>query len=237
MTSPDSYPKVLVGVVTYDGKHYIFPENYQCITSFDYPNYDWIIVDNSSNDVYVRKLRREGYKKVHKIKRAGNSRDTLSDSQNYVKNYFVKGDYDYLLMVESDLLPPPNTISRLMSYKLPIVGALYYLSDGVRRVPCIFFTDYKKEHASMGTRLIRQQEVSKFVGSGLRKVHGMGFGCALIRRDIIKDYNFWTDERFDNKHSDVYFYMQLQNRGVPVFVDTDFVVTHIPSKWGDVKDK
>jgi GT2 family glycosyltransferase len=68
-------------------------------------------------------------------------------------------------------------------------------------------------------------------------VHGMGIGCTLIRRDIFNTYMFWYDERFSEKHSDVYFYMELQNKGIPVYLDTNIIIEHYPSKWEDVKDK
>ena len=231
------YPKVLIGITTYEGKDYIFPDCYNAVKNFDYPNYEVIVVDNSKTSAYVNKLRRKGYSKIHKIQRPKNSRDALSDSQNYIKNYFLKGNYDYLMFIESDLVPSPETLSQLINHRRQIVGATYYIGNDKLRVPCIFVLDYKKESVSMGTRLIALNEVDSYLNTGLRKVHGIGFGCVLFRRDLMNRFSFWTDERFDNKHSDVYFYMQLQNAGIPVFIDTNHVIPHYPSKWEDVGDK
>ncbi len=55
--------------------------------------------------------------------------------------------------------------------------------------------------------------------------------------DIVKRYPFWCDSRFDNKHADVYFYMNLHNDGIAVYVDTDFNIRHEPSDWHKVSDR
>jgi glycosyltransferase involved in cell wall biosynthesis len=235
-------PKVLVGIVTYEGKDYIFPTCYDAVTKFNYPNYDILIVDNSATLDYYHELINRGYSKVVHIKRASNTRDTLSDSQNYVRNYCIRHDYEYVLFVESDLVPPPNVIQRLMSYSKPVVGSVYWLEgkmqDGTKaKIPCIFFTQQKATTNVTHTRLITQAEVEKFLLTGLRLCHGMGLGCTLIERRIIERYPFWTDERFANKHSDVYLYMDLHNTHIPVFIDTDLIIPHFPSDWGQVIDR
>lgn len=250
-------PKVLVGIVTYEGKDYIFPQCYNAVRSFNYDNYDVLIVDNSAGDSYYTKLLREGYRNVHHIKRAKNSRDTLSDSQNYIRYRMLNGGYDYLLMVESDLVPPPETITRLLNHNKLVVGSLYWLQgrlpdtereklpegsfipgdNGKYKIPCIFFLEWKKEVGAMGTRLITYSELPRFLNTGLRQVHGCGIGCTLFARSIVEKYPYWTDERFDNKHSDVYLYMDLHNGHIPVFVDTSFEVPHYPSDWGQVIDR
>jgi glycosyltransferase involved in cell wall biosynthesis len=236
-------PKVLVGIVTYDGKDYIFPECYKAVRNLDYDNYDVLIVDNSKGNSYYTKLLREGYKNVVHLQRAKNTRDTLSDSQNYIRHRMLDGNYDYLLMVESDLLPPPETITRLLNHNKLVTGSLYWLQgkipgqEGKFKIPCIFFLEYKKESQAMGTRLITYQELPSFLNTGLRQVHGCGIGCTLFARSIVEKYPYWTDERFDNKHSDVYLYMDLHNNHIPVFVDTSFEVPHFPSDWGQVIDR
>lgn len=236
-------PKILVGIVTYDGKDYIFPKCYEAVRKLDYNNYDVLIVDNSKGSSYYSTLLRRGYRNVTHLRRAKNSRDTLSDSQNYLRKRVLDDGYDYLLMIESDLIPPPQTIKRLLSHNKLVVGSTYWLQANIEgstekaSIPCIFFLDYKEREQAMGTRLIKPQELQQVLNTGLRTVHGCGLGCTLIARSIIEKYPFWTDERFTNKHSDVYFYMDLHNTHVPIYCDTDFAVPHYPSDWGQVFDR
>ena len=246
----NDYPKVLVGIVTYEGKHYIFPKCYEAVKSFSYPNYDWVIIDNSESTKYYHKLRRLDYKNVKHIKREEHSRDTLSKSQNYIRQIAVDEGYDYVLFVESDLIPPTGIIERLMAYNVPVVGSTYFIGTGKVKLPCIFLEH--KIGVMKGTRLIGTipesfdrdakkvlniKEVEDFLGTGLRQVHGCGLGTMLVRTSILKRFPFWTDERFDNKHSDVYWYMDLSNNSIPVYVDTNIIIPHYPSKWDDVKDR
>jgi glycosyltransferase involved in cell wall biosynthesis len=232
------YPKVLVASPTYNGKDYIFQEHWDAIRKLDYPNYDYIYIDNSKGDSYLSLLRRRGAKVVH-VPRGQNSRQALCNAQNWAREKVLSEGYDYLMFIESDIIPTPDAISRLISYELPVVGATYYLKDHQQNleVPCIFFTEYKPEVDANGTRLITLQEVPGFLNTGLRQVHGMGLGCTVFRRDIIERFSFWHDERFDNKHSDVYYYMDLHNNKIPVYVDTNFIVKHYPSDWAFVQDR
>lgn len=228
-----NYPKVLVAIPTYEGKDYIFKENFNAVKAFKYPNYNYIYIDNSGGSSYVSKLRRRGANAVH-VPRGGNSRQALCNAQNYARDKLLKEGYDYLMFVESDLIPPPETITRFINYKRPVVGATYYIGVNVK-VPCVFVTEQKG--TQLGTRLLNFEEIKQFLNHGLFRVHGMGLGCTLIRRDVLEKRKYWYDERFDNKHSDVYFYMQLWNENVPVVVDSDFIIPHYQSKWCDVKDK
>ena len=231
--------KVLVFSPTYEGKEYCRKEFVDNVNKFTYPNYDFLMIDNSERGTYYYKLIKEGVPVV-RVPRGSNSRIALANAQNYARQYAIDNDYDYVLSLESDLFPPPDIIERLIVHSKPVVGALYNIGgtrEGQPIVPCVFVTTLK-DNGTHGTRLITKQEHAemKAVG-GVHKVHGMGVGCTLISTSVLKDYWFWTDNRFDNKHSDVYFYMDLWNKKVPVFVDYDTFVIHKPSDWSMVKDR
>lgn len=238
MISPNrkEYPKVLVAVPTYEGKDYAFEKLSKSIMSFTYPNFEWIIIDNSESINYFLKLKRRGFKNTHRVPRGENSRQALCNAQNFARDKMLNEGFDYLLFVESDLFPPPDTIQRLIAHNVPVVGVFYLLGTAEIKRPCIFIKEYKHDALTMGTRLIGKEELKEHYMKGLKRVHGTGLGTTLIRRDIMQKYCFWHDERFSNKHSDVYFYMQLDNDAVPVYVDTDLIVEHQPSEWHDVKD-
>lgn len=232
-----NYPKILVACPTYDGKDYIIDQWVAAVKSLDYPNFEWLIVDNSKGSSYTRKLRERGYKVVH-VHRGSNSREALSNAQNLIRKKVLDEGFDYWLSLESDLLPPKDIIGRLLSHGKPVVGSVYFLGvwEGIQKPPCLFVLD-KKNPAFMGTRMLSPKEGLEFIGHGLRPIHGCGLGCTLISKSILERFCFWTDTRFDNKHSDVYFFMELQNTGIQVFVDSDIIVNHYPSNWDLVKDR
>lgn len=243
-------PKILIGVTTYEGKDYIFDQCMQHIARLDYKNFDVVIVDNTKKIDYFLKLRRRGYKNVYRVERGENSRTALTKSQNRIRQLFLEKDYDYLLMVESDLLIPPDSIKRLLSHNKPVVGSVYMIGTNGYQVPCIFVDDVVKDGFMAtrplgvkirddGKKFANPEEVQKFLTEGprLKKVHGVGFGCTLIERRIVEKYPFWFDIRRDDAHSDIYFYLDLSRDKVPVFVDLTTIVPHYPSKWELVADK
>jgi hypothetical protein len=261
-------PKVLVVAPIYDGKDYCVDLYVETIENLDYDNYDHIVVDNSDgyDDWFFKKLQfLVGKNNAFKVPRGRNSREAINNAMNFARQYFLERDYDYMLVVESDLFPRKDTIKRLLSYQKAVVGSFYLLGfeeddkpyyefnalynkrlislevlkesiKGLQpRRACIFELD-RKENGVMGTKNIGVEKTPDYYMNGLRQVHGVGLGCTLIRRDIIQRFPFWTDSRFDNKHHDVYFYMDLHNKGIPVFCDTDVLVHHMPSRWSTVPD-
>jgi len=232
-------PKILVATTIYDKKHYAFPKWWKAVKELSYPSYGVLIVDNTAdNGNYARKLRRIiGNKgKVIHAERKKNSRDTLSYCQNIIRQRVIDEDYDYWMSIESDIVPPSDTIQRLLQWGQPVVGGLYEIGHDVKRL-CVFLR-HDKGNGTVGTRLITAKEDEEIRKTkGLIKIHGCGIGCALIRRDILERFPFWTDERFDNKHSDVYFYMDLDNNKIPVYVDTTIFCEHYNSDWGKVEDR
>lgn len=244
-------PRILVGVTTYEGKDYIFEECIRAIKRFDYPKelIDLVIVDNSAKDTYFRTLKRRGHKRLERVLRGANSREALTKAQNRIRQIMLAGDYEYLLFIESDLICPPDTVKRLLSHDKPVVGSVYNIARDEKFVPCIF-VNFRNDDGFLGTRPLGVKhvdgkkyydgsEIQEFFAksSGLEQIHGVGFGCTLIERAIVERFPFWCDERFDDKHSDVYFYLDLQNNNIPVFVDTSVNLPHYPSDWGQVRDK
>jgi hypothetical protein len=235
-------PKVLVATTTYEGKHYAFHKWWKSIMGLRYPNFQIMIVDNTKdNGNYCNKLRRltQGKARVVHAPRLSNTRDTLSYCQNVIRQHVLDNDYDYWMSIESDLEVPGDTIETLMRWYKPVVGGLYEIGfeNKTGRRYCVFLK-HDKGNKITGTRLISEKEHQELKQvKGLIKIHGCGIGCTLIRRDILSRFKFWTDERFDNKHSDVYFYMDLENNGIPVYVDTNVVCEHHNSDWGKVEDR
>lgn len=235
-------PKVIVATCTYEGKHYAFKKWWKGVQSLTYPIKEILIVDNTAdNGNYARKLRRltQGKATVKRAPRLKNSRDTLSASQNTIRQYVIDNDFDYWMSIESDVVPPTDAIENLMKWFRPVMGGLYEIGfeNKAGRRYCVFLTHEKKGGLN-GTRIISSEEneqLKKIKGSV--RVHGCGIGCTLIRRDIVEKYVFWTDERFSNKHSDVYFYMDLWNDKIPVYVDTNVVCEHYNSDWTLVGDR
>jgi len=232
-----SYPKVLVGVVTYEGKDYVWDKVYKNLQNLSYPNYDILVVDNTKDMKYYEKLKKQGVNVVH-TKRGKTSREALTVSQNYIRDVVLNEGYDYLMFIESDLVPPRDIIERLMSHNRLVVGSMYYIGHHWSKKepprPCLFET--VKRGDTTRTENINPVRGWDYFGNGLQLIHGCGFGSTLIKREILEKFKFWYTLEPPIKHSDVLFYMDLHNAGYRAYVDTDIIVPHYNSNWGDVKD-
>lgn len=249
-----SKPKVLVGTVTYKGKDYIQEEHEQAVQNLKYSNTSRLVVDNSKGTSYVQRLRRRGVSAVT-VSRGSNSCEAICNGYQKLWTHALRNDFDYLLTVESDLLPKPDDLDRLLMHNKRIVGSWYFLGQKNQHAyyqPCIMVDKELPNgqigskmlgaiHRDDGTKALNRTKVASWWKSGLRKCHGCGFGCTLIRRDILEsfpelDYVKGTEESTP-KHTDSWFYFQLRNNGFQPFVDTDREVEHHPSSWDDVPDR
>ena len=221
-------PKVLIFTPTYSGKDYCTKRFLDNISLINYPNHEFLLIDNSEGLEYYEHLKTLTDDVVH-IPRGKNGRESLAAAQNYARQYAVKEGFDYVLSVEIDLFPPANIIQHLMKHFKPVVGALYYLGGFehkgkmIEKIPCVYVT------SDEGTRPVTEEEHTKLQSvDGPHKVFGIGMGCSLIDINVFKKYPFWCDSRFTHKQSDVFFHMDLWNDSVPVFIDYSVEVDHDP---------
>lgn len=237
-------PKVLLGIVVYDGKDYIWDKFWENIKNLSYPNLDIVIVDNSKTKKFYSKIKRKNKRmkniQIIHVGRGQTSREAQAKSLNRIRDIMLNGDYEYFMSIESDLIPPRDIIERLMSYNVGVVGSMYLIgyadSKTQRPRPCLFGID-KKPDGSVGTINYPPEKGFAFFGNGLMQIHGCGIGAALFKRNIMERFRWWYDLNPPIKHSDVLFYMDLHNQGVPVYVDTNMIIPHYNSKWDDVQDK
>jgi len=269
--SEKKWPKVLVCCPTYEGKDYCTDAWIKNVQGLSYPNYDIVIADNSENKggKYFKKLVKYGPGNARSIevlqtRRAKTSRETIAKSRNQLLDYFKAGNYDYMMSIEIDLLPPEDIIQDLMSYQLPVLTAMYEIgyNDKVGQVGDVGkyaliqqaireSTTSKQDNSHTEvhcphcekilfihnrTRQLTREEIDEFVDGSVKQVHACGVGCTLINKDIFKLVKeFRVDTKY-NYHDDTFFYLDLWNNKVPVFLHTGYNITHDNSDWQAVSD-
>ena len=115
--------KILVGCPTSNHKEYSINEYLNGIKNLNYRNFDLILVDNSEDNNYFNKLKSLGIN-VIKGKYFESAKDRVINSRNILREYFLNNDYDYLLSLEQDVVPPSNVIEKLLEHNKEVTGAL-----------------------------------------------------------------------------------------------------------------
>jgi hypothetical protein len=171
----------------------------------------------------------------------------------------LAGGYDYLFMLESDVIPHKDVIERLMEHMDPhnldlkkgkrIIGCPYHIGLRTKNL-CIAQKKYMEKSAGWGCEYMKPGEESQFIGKGLQRVHAMGVGCTLMHKSLFmldlatkkQPLRFWYSSLDDTrmkdqsirKYPDTYFYLDLENNGIPVYCDSNQYVMHKPSSKASI---
>jgi hypothetical protein len=104
----------------------------------------------------------------------------LTGKMNRAREVFLHGDYDAMLVVESDMIVPPHALQRLSRVKADVAYGVYCSRRGTHRWLAYAALE---EHG--------KGPVVTPVGWGkVTESNGVGFGCTLIRRNVLEALTF-----------------------------------------------
>lgn len=110
---------------------------------------------------------------------------------NYARELCLSGPYDALLTVEQDMVLPPHAVRALCDTPAPVVYGTYLLRHGA---PVLNAWQYVSQ-TGLGMSLSRYPaELAAFEKAGYGRVSGVGFGCTLIRRQVLEQIPFRADQ-------------------------------------------
>lgn len=155
------------------------------------------------------------------------SKKPIANNRNYiVKDFLAKEDYDYLIMIDSDIIPPLNLLD-LVDYQKEIISPVCfaYMNDSI--VPLV--VEYNKDK-SEGQKPFT---VMPLEGTeGLVEVDAVGTGAMIIRRDVlekIKDQPFcnrYDEEGLKTMGLDFSFCDKARKEGIKVHCHLDYTCSH-----------
>ena len=166
-----------------------------------------------------------------------------------VKKFLAFGKADWLFMLDTDMVFPPDVVERLLDYadpvKAPIVGGLCFgLTDDGQVLPTLF--DLVGEDAA-DTEWVRY---SDFKPDTMMQVAATGAACLLVHKSVfetIRDFVHpsrpdrsgfndafpWFQEVEHNGRpvsEDITFCARAGWCGIPVFVNTAVQIGHIKDR-------
>ncbi|MFC4777399.1 glycosyltransferase family 2 protein [Paenibacillus sp. GCM10023252] len=145
--------------------------------------------------------------------------------------------YDYLFLIDSDLLLRPPTLQHLISLNKPIISEIFWTKwqPDARPQPQVWMKDeYKQWEVGRGEKLSDTEVQERFEQfllrmrtPGVYEVGGLG-ACTLMSREAlvagvhygeIPNLSFWGEDR--------HFCIRAAALGIPLFVDTHYPAYHI----------
>lgn len=216
--------KVLIGVVTYEGKNYCFDQFKKFLSSITYPHVDIIFVDNSATPNNRNMLIRHGYNAVW-LRKGKTEQEIMANCNEWLREYTLKHKYSHLLNLESDIIPYPNFLEIMLSYEKPVIGLPYFIGQSFMS----YVLQFDQETTGFYRALIPMSNAkSLFLASGkLRKSHQIGLGCLLMSRQALKLVKFELLNDILMYHADSSLHVQLQQLNIPVYLCCDDYCRHL----------
>jgi hypothetical protein len=223
--------KVLVASPTADVKSYCFDRWMEHVKSLTYDgDYDIYICDNSDSRDFMVESRakysdlgeRFVMERLSPIQYKSIS-DVMAKSHDKCRKRVLDEGYDYLLHLETDVFPPLDVIERLLDHNTKIVGGVYHIELGEQSTLMIqAIEDFGTEHRE--TFNLDESDLS-FIDGTVKQVFSCGLGCVLIHRSVLEKLSFRYEEGA-SVHPDSFFYGDLKQLNIPVFVDTSLYCEH-----------
>lgn len=155
----------------------------------------------------------------------------IATNRNVIVREFLKHtDAEYLLMLDTDMVFSAEVPERLMSWGLPIVGALCFSEDDSGKAFPVIYKEvdgrpHRESHVPTDVRL---------------DVAATGAACLLVRRDALLTIGSacppphpWFEETTHGDWElgeDVTFCLRARANGIPVVVDTGCPIGHVKSR-------
>ncbi|SHJ76616.1 glycosyltransferase [Paramaledivibacter caminithermalis] len=161
----------------------------------------------------------------------------VADYKNIIIDYCKKNNYDYLFLIDSDIVLHPKTLEHLISTKKDIISEIFWTKwhPESQPLPQIWLYDQYSLIKKGREEKLTEEEAAKRFNSfiqqlkepGIYEVGGLG-ACTLISKNALDNgvnyseiYNvsFWGEDR--------HFSIRAASLGFKLFVDTTYPAYHI----------
>jgi len=147
-----------------------------------------------------------------------------SNRNKIVQDFLSKKEYEYLLMIDGDIIPPLNVLD-LAVYNKDVIGATCFAYRQQSLVPLIL--EKQKGNPNLYT-------VMKVEGTeGLVECDAVGTGCVMIHRRVLENKkfkhpfkNFYDRNGIRSAGLDLTFCKRAKEFGYKVYCHLDFPCSH-----------
>ena len=149
------------------------------------------------------------------------------ESRNDLAKYAVQSEADYVLWLDSDMMFEPELLEKMMATlqekDLDILSGIYYR----RRHP--FSPVLMKKLSIAENNFCEYENFNAYPEDGIFEVEGIGFGCVLMKSDVLMDikatYNDWFSP-FGRVGEDLSFCWRARQTGHRIYADPSIQLGH-----------
>ena len=152
-------------------------------------------------------------------------------ARNKIAEKVIEKNYDYVLMIDNDMIIPKDALIKLMEDPQDVVVGYYAHRagnkfDGRTNMCKLGEINYTQQYTGQELKDIRES------GQNRLQVHGGGLGCALIKVSAFKEmpYPYFDWVNYGNGYvlsEDLYFAEQCKEIDLPIWCDTRVECGHI----------
>jgi hypothetical protein len=160
----------------------------------------------------------------------------ITRQYNKARAMVLAGGYDALLCVESDMIVPPDTLTRLVACESDVAYGLY-----VFRHTKHTWSAYTSLADATGRSLSDDADEARSKWGAVLDVAGVGLGCTLVKRNVLEQIDFrLAPDAPDKTACDWLFSIDCQANGFAQRCDTGLVCGHQSYKpypmvlWPDI---
>jgi cellulose synthase/poly-beta-1,6-N-acetylglucosamine synthase-like glycosyltransferase len=222
-------PKILIAAPQHDSKKYCWDDWIKNVYSFNYPNVDVLLVDNSDTADFFEEMKSHPVY-LHRIDVQGKTTlEKMTESHEFIRQSAIDNKYDYLLHLETDVFPSQDVIERLLFHNKQIISVPYNILSGAERELCIVYA----EHDSILDSLVlyRKPIDLTILGNGVQQVFNAGIGCTLFKTSILNKFKFRFVQGVE-AHPDTWLAYDMLSKNIPVYIDSDMLAQHKNSAFG-----
>jgi len=218
-------PKVLVAAPVTQWYDYCWKEFSDFLRNLTYDNFEVFLVDNSEETWFYEKVKNDGFN-VIKNEHLHRIRDMVIRDHNMIRNKVLKEGFDYLLILDQDVIPPKDVIDRLIAANKDVAAGLYFgshdINGSVKTMPFAWvFSKGEKDWHNTGYLVEEEMWPGK-----LLKVAFTGMGCILISRKVLEKIEFRYDVNMD-AWDDRWLGYDVWDKGFEFWCDTGVKCKHM----------
>jgi len=227
--------KVLVAAPQNKIKMYAWPDYIGRATNLTAINYtyDLFFVDNSKTKDNAKEIMRQGIPCQWLNPKNKQNQQYIADSMEVIRHKAIQGNYDILVVLETDIIPPRDFIERLLLHQKNVVSGAYFIGQGENSH--LMLQQIEVGNGFRNTTNITGGKDILFANNKLHQVYAAGLGCILIHREVFSKFAF-RYEKGANAHPDSFFAVDLHRAGVPQYLDASFICEHKNQSWANVTD-